>query len=78
MAIHRVDTPSDIDSAHIREKPLLMSDALTDITENRLDTSPGEAAALIAARHRGTVAEDDLEGRREPAGHGRHRRVITD
>ncbi|MEY9965468.1 hypothetical protein ABIA33_003510 [Streptacidiphilus sp. MAP12-16] len=55
-----------------------MSDALTDITENRLDAAPGEASPLVAAKHRGTVAEDDVEGRREPAGHGRHRRVIAD
>jgi hypothetical protein len=52
-----------------------MSDALTDITEIRLDTAPGtEGAGSMAGKHRGTTADDDVEGRREPAGHGRHRR----
>ncbi|QMU75692.1 hypothetical protein GXW83_08005 [Streptacidiphilus sp. PB12-B1b] len=55
-----------------------MSDALTDITENRLDAPPGsEGIGAIAGRHRGTVADDDVEGRREPAGHGRHRRAVS-
>ena len=53
-----------------------MSDALTDITENRLDTAPGtDEAGSLAGKHRGHVADDDVEGRREPAGHGRHRRA---
>jgi len=57
----------------------LMSDALTDITENRLDTAPGnEQAGSLAGKHRGTVADDDVEGRREPAGQGRHRRTVAD
>ena len=61
-----------------------MSDALTDITENRLDTAPGDSdtesvkAMALAGRHRGHTADDDREGRREPAGHGRHRRAGTD
>jgi hypothetical protein len=60
-----------------------MSDALTDITGNRLDAAPGAhdsttAAHADAGKHRGTVADDDVEGRREPAGHGRHRRVAAD
>lgn len=59
-----------------------MSDALTDITENRLDTAPGdsdtESAAALAGRHRGHIADDDPDGRREPVGHGRHRRAGTD
>ncbi|QMU68340.1 hypothetical protein [Streptacidiphilus sp. P02-A3a] len=55
-----------------------MSDALTDITENRLDTAPGnERSGSLAGKHRGTVADDDIEGRREPAGQGRHRRTLT-
>jgi hypothetical protein len=57
------------------ERRLLMSDALTDINGNRLDAAPGHD---IAGKHRGTVAEDDREGRREPTGHGRHRRLATD
>jgi hypothetical protein len=59
------------------ERRLLMSDALTDITENRLDAAPGHDHDA-AGKHRGTVAEDDREGRREPAGHGRHRRLADD
>ena len=59
-----------------------MSDALTDITENRRDTARGDddsrSAAALAGKHRGTVADDDVEGRREPAGHGRHRRALAD
>lgn len=60
-----------------------MSDALTDITENRLDenrldTAPGhEQSGSMAGKHRGTGADDDVEGRREPAGQGRHRRTVT-
>ncbi|MEZ0091753.1 hypothetical protein [Streptacidiphilus sp. EB129] len=54
-----------------------MSDALTDITENRLDAAPGDHDG-DTGKHRGTVADDDVEGRREPAGHGRHRRVVVD
>lgn len=55
-----------------------MSDALTDITENRLDAAPGDTHDQFdtAGKHRGSVADDDVEGRREPAGHGRHRRVL--
>jgi hypothetical protein len=56
-----------------------MSDAFTDITENRLDAAPGhDDDHDTAGKHRGTVAQDDREGRREPAGHGRHRRVSFD
>jgi hypothetical protein len=58
-----------------------MSDALTDITENRRDTARGNHdahAAVLAGKHRGTVADDDVEGRREPAGHGRHRRALAE
>jgi len=56
-----------------------MSDALTDITENRLDTAPGdEQAESMAGKHRGSVADDDVDGRREPSGHGRHRRTVFD
>ena len=54
-----------------------MSDALTDINGNRLDAAPGHDDDT-AGKHRGTVAEDDREGRREPAGHGRHRRLADD
>lgn len=72
-----------------------MSDALADITENRLDAAPGGSTnrANTAAdqhnqygqysrhdlhgKHRGTVAADDREGRREPTGHGRHRRATV-
>ena len=54
-----------------------MSDAYDDITENRLDAAPGHYIDT-AGKHRGTVAEDDREGRREPTGHGRHRRVSAD
>ena len=57
----------------------LMSDALTDINENRLDAAPGsQQTDAIAGKHRGSVAEDDVEGRREPAGQGRHRRTVAD
>ncbi len=56
-----------------------MSDALTDINENRLDAAPGsQQTDAIAGKHRGSVAEDDVEGRREPAGQGRHRRTVAD
>jgi len=56
-----------------------MSDALADITGNRLDAAPGAIdAGFAAGKHRGTVADDDREGRREPAGHGRHRRSDAD
>jgi hypothetical protein len=57
----------------------LMSDALTDITGNRRDDAQGsQGADAMAGKHRGTVADDDVEGRREPAGHGRHRRAVAD
>jgi hypothetical protein len=57
-----------------------MSDALADISENRLDAAPGDTMdrtdlADLHGKHRGTVAADDTEGRREPAGHGRHSRA---
>ncbi|MFC1421328.1 hypothetical protein [Streptacidiphilus cavernicola] len=55
-----------------------MSDAFDDITENRLDAAPGHDHHDTEGKHRGTVAEDDREGRREPTGHGRHRRVSAD
>jgi len=56
-----------------------MSDALTDISENRLDTAPGnDETGGLAGKHRGSVADDDIEGRREPAGQGRHRRTVVD
>ncbi|MBC3842208.1 hypothetical protein GXW82_24425 [Streptacidiphilus sp. 4-A2] len=56
-----------------------MSDALTDITENRRDAAPGnEQDDHMAGKHRGSVAPDDREGRREPTGHGRHRRDTAD
>ncbi|MFC1413086.1 hypothetical protein ACEZCY_09235 [Streptacidiphilus sp. N1-12] len=56
-----------------------MADAFTDISENRLNAAPGHHNNNedTAGKHRGTVAEDDREGRREPAGHGRHRRVAA-
>jgi hypothetical protein len=53
-----------------------MSDALGDITGNRLDAAPGHDGDTTG-KHRGSVAEDDREGRREPAGHGRHRRLAA-
>ena len=56
-----------------------MSDALTDITGNRRDDAQrSQGADAMAGKHRGTVADDDVEGRREPAGHGRHRRAVAD
>ena len=40
-----------------------MSDALTDITENRLDAAPGNTYDQFdtAGKHRGSVADDDVE-----------------
>jgi hypothetical protein len=56
-----------------------MSDALADINENRLDTAPGDqVTGAVVGKHRGSVADDDVEGRREPAGQGRHRRTVAD
>ncbi|WP_037576920.1 hypothetical protein [Phaeacidiphilus oryzae] len=58
----------------------MSSDAQTETTEHR-SAPPADAAAdpdaAAEGRHRGHAASDDLVGRREPAGHGRHRRAQT-
>jgi hypothetical protein len=52
-----------------------MSDALADTKGTRMNASREEEHDAVAGKHRGTIADDDVEGRREPAGHGRHRRT---
>jgi hypothetical protein len=55
----------------------MSSDAQTETTENRGAPTDAATGADESGRHRGGAASDDIAGRREPGGHGRHRRAET-